>query len=158
MPGFNLNIRKVLEEAAKVDTSLYDSGNEIDAALSKADLDDMFEKICPISCETAECIKEHMCSVDNVRIMKFNEEFYIEYNEFANFCEATGMTPAKAANAIFDHYMVNGICKENFTIVFPSRVAYTSIMESDLGYQDIVWTSHFMKSCLEAGLNCADFE
>lgn len=161
MPGFNFNMRKVIKEAAEVDNNIYDNGNEIDVALAKNDLEKVFDSVEPIEGEVAVTIKEMMSDPEKLRIAhnEASDTYYIEYNEFANFCEATGTQPAGAVDLIFEFYKGQGfeMNKDNFSIVFPPKSAYTNLLETVIGYQDIAWSSHFLKDAINNGVKCTQF-
>lgn len=158
MAGFNFNLRKVLKEAAECDSLC--KGN-FDTILDKADLEKIFEKTCSITEHVAQQLKEQMCNPDSLRIVydESAEQFFMDYNELINFCEASGKDVKDAVDAIVEHYQdeYDNFTLETFNIVFPQLEAFTDIMKGSVGYQDIAWSSHFLSNCINKGLKCTVF-
>lgn len=159
--AINFNIRSVLESAAKCEKDSFTAS--IDDILSSNDLEAIIDKTCPITGEVAATLKAAAADPKQLKIVKCKkeqlDEFYIDYNEFVNFCEANNATPAHAVAIISEAYESEGISMtpDQIHIVFPQasvmKEACACCKANKVGYSaDVVWSSKLLKSCINAGL------
>lgn len=159
--AMNFNLRKVVQEAAEADPEYCPTGS-IDEVLGKSDLEKLFTNICPISGDVCKQMQEQAASPESLRIV-FDEQdsqFYMDYNEMVNFCEATGLDVRDAADKIVEAYSAEFpmFTLESFNIVFPQLEAYVGALKGRVGYQDVAWSSHFLSNCINKGLKCVSFQ
>lgn len=143
--------------------SLYGCEGDMDQALTKADLEGIYDKAEPISGDVAAKLCESNCNPEALRVVydEATDEFYMDFNELATYCESTDMDPFLAVGEIIDTYEDNfpTISMENFNIVFPNKDTVMEILESgnELGYKDVAWSSHFLQDCVNKGLRVSGF-
>lgn len=160
MSGFNFRLNKILKEAAEADQKC---GGEcdLDQILSDTDLQKIMDGISPITGEVAGKLQEQMANPMDLRIIldENSNQFYMDYNELINYCEASGKSVKTAVESIFEAYKENYdfMTLENFNIVFPSKEMFTEASKEKVGYQDMAWSSHFLANCKNEGLRCTTF-
>lgn len=143
--------------------SLYGCEGDMDQALTKADLEGIYDKAEPISGDVAAKLCESNCNPEALRVVydEATDEFYMDFNELATYCESTDMDTFLAVGEIIDTYSDSfpTISMENFNIVFPNKDTVMEILESgnDLGYKDVAWSSHFLQDCVNKGLRVSGF-
>lgn len=143
--------------------SLYGCEGDMDQALTKADLEGIYDKAEPITGDVAAKLCESNCNPEALRVVydESTDEFYIDFNELATYCESADMDPFLAVGEIIDAYSDNfpTISMENFNIVFPNKDTVMEILESgnELGYKDVAWSSHFLQDCVNKGLRVGGF-
>lgn len=158
--ALNFNIKSVLEAAAQCEKDQFTAS--IDDILSANDLEEIVDKACPITGYIAASLKEAAADPKQLRIVQDSNnlnEFYIDYNEFVNFCEAREVTPDCAVNLIAEAYEEEGIkmYPENIHIVFPEKSvlkeACACCRDNKIGYSaDVVWSSKLLKTCIDHGI------
>lgn len=150
-------------ESESENENLYGCEGDIDQALTKADLESIYDKAEPISGDVAAKLCESNCNPEALRIVydESTDEFYMDFNELATYCESTDMDTFLAVGEIIDTYSDSfpTISMENFNIVFPNKDAVMGILESgnELGYKDVAWSSHFLQDCVNKGLRVSGF-
>lgn len=158
--AINFKLQKVIKEAAEAD-KLCGGECELDQILTDTDLKKIMEDISPITGEVAGKLQEQMADPMNLRIVQdeSTDQFYMDYNELVNYCEATGLGIVEAVKSISEAYVHENynICTENFNIVFPDKKVFTEAVAGNVGYQDIAWSSHLMGDCKNNGLRCTTF-
>lgn len=161
--AFNFNMRKVLKEAAENDPEYCPTGS-IDEVLGTHDLQKLFDEICPASGDVCQQLKEQAADPESLRIVfdNRNSNYYMDYQEMVNYCEASGMNVKDAASAIIKHYNegagLENFTNESFHLVFPAMESFVGALKGRVGYQDIAWSSHFLSNCINAGIKCVSFE
>lgn len=143
--------------------SLYGCEGDMDQALTKADLEGIYDKAEPITGDVAAKLCESNCNPEALRVVydESTDEFYMDFNELATYCESADMDPFFAVGEIIDAYSDSfpTISMENFNIVFPNKDTVMEILESgnELGYKDVAWSSHFLQDCVNKGLRVSGF-
>lgn len=143
--------------------SLYGCEGDMDQALTKADLESIYDKAEPISGDVAAKLCESNCNPEALRVVydESTDEFYMDFNELATYCESTELDPFLAVGEVIDTYSDSfpTISMENFNIVFPNKDIVMEILESgnELGYKDVAWSSHFLQDCVNKGLRVSGF-
>lgn len=138
-----------------VDTDTNDDTVTFDTIFIDDEIGDVFERTCPISGCVSEELQECMADPNNLRIVAEGHQYYMDYNELANFMEARNSSIASSLNAIFEHYNNAGhrLGKENFNIVFPSKSVLQE-MYNELGYKEVKYSSELLKRCINLGVKC----
>lgn len=167
--SYNLNLKKILIEASEI---ADEKAMEFDTILAKNDLEKMFNDIDPISGAVAEKLQESAANPEALRIVAGMDEnahsvYYMDYNELANYMEATQQSCDDAVRSICEAYHDEPMNINNFYIVFSSKKAFLEAANEELeanrklkklGYDsDINWSSHFMCDCKNKGLKVATF-
>lgn len=158
--ALNFNLKSVLETAAQCEKDQFTAS--IDDVLSANDLEEIVDKACPITGDIANALKEAAGNPENLRIVRDSKnpsQYYMDYNEFVNFCEARTLTPDCAVRVIAEAYNAIGVSMdhENIHIVFPEasvlKEACACTKENKIGYSaDVTWSSKLLKNCINVGI------
>lgn len=157
--GYNFNLRSVLVENGIGNVQQAVNENNIDEIISKESLLSVLESATTITDIVSTKLHENVCDPLQLRIVmdESTNSFYMDYNEFSGYCEATGLVPDVALYTVLEAYEDEfpEMTLENFHIVFPSNKAFNEAVETPgkYGYHELAMTSHFMKLCTEYGIN-----
>lgn len=157
--GYNFNLRSVLVENGMGNVQQAVNENNIDEIISKESLLSVLESATTITDIVSTKLHENVCDPLQLRIVmdESTNSFYMDYNEFSGYCEATGLVPDVALYTVLEAYEDEfpEMTLENFHIVFPSNKAFNEAVETPgkYGYHELAMTSHFMKLCTESGIH-----
>lgn len=159
--GYNFNLRSVLAESAMDTIGLENISRKTNPLLSVERIPVMLESE-EVESHIAQSIENNNSDPMQLRISmdESTNRFYIDYNEFVSYCEATKLDPYAAVFSITESYDdYDDMNMESFYIVFPKKdIVLSAIKESDIfGYQDLLSTSKFMEICIESGINVVSF-
>lgn len=159
--GYNFNLRSVLVENGIGKMQQPVNENNVDEILSKESLLSVLESATPVADIVSAKLYENACDPMQLRIVmdKSSNSFYMDYNEFSGYCEATGLVPDAALYTVLEAYEDEfpEMTLENFHIVFPSNKTFNEAVEAPgkYGYNELAMTSHFMKLCAESDISIA---
>lgn len=162
--GYNFNLRSVLVENGIGNIQQSVNENNVDEILSKESLSSVLESATPIADIVSAKLYENACDPMQLSIVmdENSNSFYMDYNEFSGYCEATGFIPSIAMYTILEAYEDEfpEMTLENFHIVFPSNEAFNEAVKTPgkYGYHELAMTSHFMKLCTESGIAVSVFD
>lgn len=160
--SIRINLNNALKESAVPDEPQVGGESQLDAIMTDIDLEELMNEVNPISGEVAVQIQEQTANPDNLRIIcdESAENFYIDYSELREFCEASGSAPEDAMKTIVEHYSKEfpKITTESFSIVFPSKEIYMEACTPDhLGFLSVKQSYDMLRTCKDAGLKVSTF-
>lgn len=160
--GIRINLNNALKESAVPAEPQVGGESQLDAIMTDIDLEALMNEVNPISGDIAKKLQEQTANPDNLRIIcdESAENFYIDYSELMEFCEASGFDPYDAVDVITEFYeeAFPNMTMENFSVVFPSKEIYTEACQRNyLGYKNIGYSAKFFQTCKDVGLQTKTF-
>lgn len=164
MAGFNFNLNNVLREAAEEDAYVLD--NSLSAELDSLEMQKMFDDVDIVDDAVEDAIKEQASDPRNLRIVYNSGNFYLDYTEMINYCEATGYSVRRAFDSIIDEYSseYSTLNEDTLKLVIPTLDDFKKAKKQlqgygdGLGVTDLLWSSRFIHNCLNNGIGCVTFK
>lgn len=164
MAGFNFNLNNVLREAAEEDAYVLD--NSLSAELDSLGMQKMFDDVDIVDDAVEDAIKEQASDPRNLRIVYNSGNFYLDYTEMINYCEATGYSVRRAFDSIIDEYSseYSTLNEDTLKLVIPTLDDFKKAKKQlqgygdGLGVTDLLWSSRFIHNCLNNGIGCVTFK
>ncbi len=119
----------LLVEACKNDEAVTDN---IDMGNAIADTEDILEELPEVE-ESAASKLKYPVTVENVRIMECDGNFYMESVELFRLMESMNMNVTTAVNSILEKYELDGVSKDNFIITIPDNGFEKTLKKAECG-------------------------